>query len=119
MPVLILYSIYSFIFDYHTSFYSYTIECMTICVFSFGSIRLTPQLFINYQMKSVKSIDWKKFWYKWFNSLVKIVWLMLMPMPNLYRFAQFREIVVMLLFLIQWCIYKEARNATVQPKKDQ
>ena len=38
-------------------------------VYAFGFISMTPQLFINYKLKSVAPLPWRVFMYKAFNTV--------------------------------------------------
>ena len=40
------------------------------CVYTFGFIMMTPQLFINYKLKSTAHMPWKTFMYKALNTFV-------------------------------------------------
>lgn len=39
-------------------------------VYTFGFIMMTPQLFVNYKLKSVAHLPWKVFMYKAFNTFI-------------------------------------------------
>jgi hypothetical protein len=63
-PLLVGYSIYSLYFEEHKSWYSWIVGTAVGFVYTFGFISMTPQLFINYKMKSVAHMPWKAFMYK-------------------------------------------------------
>jgi Cleft lip and palate transmembrane protein 1 (CLPTM1) len=52
-PLLAGYAIYSLYYDEHKSWYSYVLKTLVGFVYMFGFITMTPQLFINYKLKSV------------------------------------------------------------------
>ena len=57
---------------------------------SFGFVMMTPQLFINYKLKSVAHLPWRAFMYKAFNTFIDDAFAMVSPAlglaeDNLYR----------------------------------
>jgi hypothetical protein len=52
-PLLAGYAVYSLYYDEHKSWYSYVLKTLVGFVYMFGFITMTPQLFINYKLKSV------------------------------------------------------------------
>ena len=53
------YAIYSLMYQKHKSFYSYSLATLTSFLYLFGFILMTPQLFINYKLKSVAHMNWQ------------------------------------------------------------
>ncbi|KAJ1547945.1 hypothetical protein HK405_004568, partial [Cladochytrium tenue] len=54
----------------HKSWYSFVVETLVGFVYTFGFISMTPQLFINYKLKSVAHMPWKTFMYKALNTVI-------------------------------------------------
>jgi len=52
---------------------------------------MTPQLFINYKLKSVAHMPWKTFMYKALNTVVDDLFAFIIRMPTLHRLACFRD----------------------------
>jgi hypothetical protein len=52
---------------------------------------MTPQLFINYKLKSVAHMPWKTFVYKALNTFVDDLFAFIIRMPTLHRVACFRD----------------------------
>lgn len=63
-PLLVGYTVYSLLYEEHKSWYSFTVGTLVGFVYTFGFISMTPQLFINYKLKSVAHMPWKTFMYK-------------------------------------------------------
>lgn len=53
-------------------------------VYTFGFIAMTPQLFVNYKLKSVAHLPWKPFMYKAFNTFIDDVfsWVAFLSSPH-------------------------------------
>lgn len=70
IPLVIGYSVYSLFYESHKSWYSWVIGTAVGFVYTFGFISMTPQLFINYKLKSVAHMPWRTFMYKALNTFV-------------------------------------------------
>lgn len=52
---------------------------------------MTPQLFINYKLKSVAHLPWRTFTYKALNTFIDDIFAFVIRMPTLYRLGCFRD----------------------------
>ncbi|KAJ9056568.1 hypothetical protein DSO57_1031642 [Entomophthora muscae] len=106
-PLLAAYAIYSVMYEEHKGWYSFLINTAVGFVYTFGFITMTPQLFINYKLKSVAHMPWKTFMYKALNTFVDDLFAFIIKMPTLHRLACLRDDVVFFVYLYQRWIYKE------------
>ena len=90
-PLVIGYSIYSLYYETHRSWYSWVLASLTGVVYTFGFIMMTPQLFINYKLKSVAHLPWRTFTYKALNTFIDDLFAFIIRMPTLHRLACFRD----------------------------
>ncbi|KAJ1978607.1 hypothetical protein H4R35_001832 [Dimargaris xerosporica] len=104
-PLLLAYAGYSIVYDTHKSWYSFVINTLVGYVYTFGFITMTPQLFINYKLKSVAHMPWRTFMYKALNTFVDDLFAFIITMPTLHRLACLRDDVVFLVYLYQRWIY--------------
>eukprot|EP00002_Diphylleia_rotans_P034863 TRINITY_DN7532_c0_g1_i2.p1 TRINITY_DN7532_c0_g1~~TRINITY_DN7532_c0_g1_i2.p1 ORF type:complete len:531 (-),score=128.18 TRINITY_DN7532_c0_g1_i2:107-1699(-) len=91
IPLVIGYSIYSLIYENHKSWYSWILGSLVGTVYTFGFIMMTPQLFINYKLKSVAHLPWKTFVYKALNTFIDDLFAFIIKMPTLHRLSCFRD----------------------------
>eukprot|EP00163_Fabomonas_tropica_P004465 TRINITY_DN1393_c0_g1_i2.p1 TRINITY_DN1393_c0_g1~~TRINITY_DN1393_c0_g1_i2.p1 ORF type:complete len:366 (+),score=107.18 TRINITY_DN1393_c0_g1_i2:1123-2220(+) len=105
-PLLIAYAIYSLVYDSHKSWYSYFLGTAVGAVYTFGFILMTPQLFINYKLKSVAHLPWRTFVYKALNTFIDDLFAFIIKMPSLHRLACFRDDVIFLIYLYQRWVYR-------------
>ena len=56
-----------------------------------GFILMTPQLFINYRLKSVAHLPWRVFGYKAMNTFIDDLFAFVIKMPSMHRAACFRD----------------------------
>ena len=91
IPVLIGYAVWSLKYREHKSWYSWILRSLVGFVYTFGFISMTPQLFINYKLKSVAHMPWKTFTYKALNTFIDDLFAFVIKMPWMHRIACFRD----------------------------
>lgn len=91
IPLMIGYAIYSLLYNSHKGWYSYIISTLVGFVYTFGFIKMTPQLFINYKLKTVAHMPWRAFTYKALNTVVDDLFAFVIRMPLMHRIACFRD----------------------------
>jgi hypothetical protein len=127
-PLGVCYTIYSLVYEEHKSWYSFILGTTVGFVYTFGMfslrfspspimsptlqtgfIMMTPQLFINYKLKSVAHMPWKTFMYKALNTIVDDLFAFVIKMPTLHRLACFRDDIIFLIYLYQKYKYPVVR----------
>ncbi|KAG5458390.1 MAG: cleft lip and palate transmembrane protein 1-domain-containing protein [Olpidium bornovanus] len=63
-PLMAGYAVYSLLYEKHKSWYSYVLNTVVGFCYMFGFLRMTPQLFVNYKLKSVAHMPWRTMVYK-------------------------------------------------------
>lgn len=112
-PLLGGYIIYSLLYQEHKGWYSFVLNMLYGYLLTFGFIMMTPQLFINYKLKSVAHLPWRMLTYKFLNTFIDDMFAFVIKMPTMYRIGCFRDDIVFLIFLYQKWIYpvdKTRRN---------
>lgn len=105
-PLLAAYAIYSLIYLQHKGWYSWVLNMIYGFLLTFGFIMMTPQLFINYKLKSVAHLPWRMMSYKCLNTFIDDIFAFVIKMPTMYRLGCFRDDIVFFIFLYQRWIYK-------------
>lgn len=105
-PLLIGYGVYSLLYQEHKGWYSFILNMMYGYLLTFGFIMMTPQLFINYKLKSVAHLPWRMMTYKFLNTFIDDIFAFVIKMPTMYRIGCFRDDIVFFIFLYQRWIYK-------------
>ena len=100
------YSGYSLYTGYHRGWYAWCIESLVALVYGAGFIVMTPQLFINYKLKSVAHLNFKFFMYKALNTFIDDLFAFIIRMPTLHRMSCFRDDLVFAVFLYQRWVYR-------------
>jgi len=105
-PLAICYCIYSAIYNEHKGWYSFVLSSTYGFLLTFGFIMMTPQLFINYKLKSVAHLPWRMMTYKALNTFIDDIFAFVIKMPTMYRLGCFRDDIVFFIFLYQKYVYR-------------
>ncbi|KAL1506263.1 hypothetical protein ABEB36_005657 [Hypothenemus hampei] len=112
-PLLAGYCGYALLYLEHKGWYSFVLDILYGYLLTFGFIMMTPQLFINYKLKSVAHLPWRMLTYKFLNTFIDDMFAFVIKMPTMYRIGCFRDDIIFLIFLYQRWIYpvdKTRRN---------
>jgi len=104
-PLVVGYSLYSLAYDSHKSWYSWLLGSTVNFVYSFGFVLMTPQIFINYKLKSTAHMPWKTFMYKALNTFIDDLFAFIIKMPTMHRLSCLRDDFIFLIYLYQRWIY--------------
>eukprot|EP00948_MAST-09A_sp_MAST-9A-sp1_P003166 g3166.t1 len=99
------YAIYSVLYREHASVYSFIIRTLVGFIYIFGFILMTPQLFINYKLKSVAHMPWRAMVYKSLNTFIDDLFAFIIKMPMMHRISCFRDDLIFFIYLYQRYIY--------------
>eukprot|EP00933_Yihiella_yeosuensis_P034200 TRINITY_DN27714_c0_g1_i2.p1 TRINITY_DN27714_c0_g1~~TRINITY_DN27714_c0_g1_i2.p1 ORF type:complete len:463 (-),score=63.76 TRINITY_DN27714_c0_g1_i2:204-1592(-) len=110
VPIIIGYAIYSASFECHKSWTSYVLHASASLVYALGFALMTPQLFINYRMKSVANLPWRRFVYRAINTFIDDLFSFIIKMPTMHRMSCFRDDIVFIVYLYQRHIYPIDKN---------
>lgn len=111
-PLLAGYCVYALLYLEHKGWYSFILDLLYGYLLTFGFIMMTPQLFINYKLKSVAHLPWRMLTYKFLNTFIDDMFAFVIKMPTLYRIGCFRDDIVFLIFLYQRWIYPVDKTRT-------
>ena len=104
-PIIVCGAVYSLVYNQHKSWYGWAINSLVNGIYAFGFLFMTPQLFMNYKLKTVAHLPWKAFMFKAFNTFIDDVFAFIIKMPTMHRLACFRDDVVFLIYLYQRWLY--------------
>jgi len=105
-PLMIGYSIYSLVNLKHKGWYSWILSSIVGFIYMFGFVMMTPQLFINYKLKSVAHLNWRTMTYKSLNTFIDDLFAFVVKMPLMHRLSCFRDDIIFFIFLYQRWIYR-------------
>jgi len=105
LPLVFIYSLYSLVFEKHAGFYSWGVGSLASCVYALGFVMMTPQLFINFKLKSVAHLPWNFLLYRAINTFIDDLFAFIIRMPTMHRVAAFRDDVIFVIYIYQRWIY--------------
>ena len=105
-PLFVCYTIYSMLYNKHRSWWLFVVGTLAVGVYAFGFIMMTPQLYINYKLKSVEHLPWRALTYKAMNTFVDDIAALLIDMPMMHRLSCFRDDVIFFVYIYQRWAYR-------------
>ncbi|KNE72018.1 hypothetical protein AMAG_15960 [Allomyces macrogynus ATCC 38327] len=105
-PCLAGYVVYSLVYEEHKGWYSFVLSTLVGFVYTFSFLQSTPQLFINYKLKSVANMNGRTLAYKFLNTIVDDLFAFVIKMPTWHRIAVFRDDIIFVVFMIQRYLYR-------------
>jgi len=112
-PLVFGSSLYSVYYKAHKSWYSWTLSSFASAMYVGGFIMMTPQLFINYKLKSVSHLPWRALVYKALNTFIDDLFAFIIVMPTMHRLAVFRDDIIFFIYLYQRWIYPVDKTRVV------
>lgn len=112
-PLLIGYGIYSLLYHEHKGWYSFILNMLYGYLLTFGFIMMTPQLFINYKLKSVAHLPWRMMSYKFLNTFIDDMFAFVIKMPTMYRLGCFRDgkfTILIIMIMYTFFLFKMAKS---------
>ncbi|CAF5160406.1 unnamed protein product, partial [Rotaria sp. Silwood1] len=109
-PLVVGYACYLLMYHEQKSWYSFCLSTIYGFLLTFGFIMMTPQLFINYKLKSVSHLPWRMMTYKALNTFIDDLFAFVIKMPTMYRLGCFRDDIIFFIYLYQRYIYPVDRT---------
>ncbi|KAL3656383.1 hypothetical protein V7S43_018756 [Phytophthora oleae] len=100
-PLIVGQAAYTLVYGVHKSWYSWVVSSLTSFVYAFGFIMMTPQLYINYKLKSVAHLPWRAMVYKSLNTFIDDLFAFVIKMPWMHRLSCFRDDLIFFIYLYQ------------------
>mmetsp|Transcript_9766 Transcript_9766/g.19825 ORF Transcript_9766/g.19825 Transcript_9766/m.19825 type:complete len:774 (-) Transcript_9766:7-2328(-) len=105
LPLVIGYTFYSLIFEEHVGWVSWAVSSAASAVYALGFVMMTPQLFLNWKLKSVAHLPWRVLIYKSLNTFIDDLFSFIIRMPTMARISCFRDDIVFFIYLYQRWLY--------------
>jgi len=104
-PIVVGYACFSLLYNEHRSWYAWILSSLVSFVYMFGFLMMTPQLYINYKLKSVAHMPWRAMVYKALNTFIDDLFAFIIKMPAMHRISCFRDDVIFVVYVYQRYIY--------------
>lgn len=109
-PLLVGAAARSFFYDTHVSWFDWALGVAVATVYGFGFALMTPQLWMNYRLKSVAHLPWTVLVFRFFNTIIDDLFAVIIKMPLMHRVSVFRDDVVFVIYMVQRRIYAVDRS---------
>jgi hypothetical protein len=105
LPLVVGYTVYQWIYVPHIGWYSWLVTSASSAVYALGFVLMTPQLFLNWKLKSVAHLPWRVLIYKSLNTFIDDLFSFIIRMPTMARISCFRDDIVFFIYLYQRWLY--------------
>lgn len=105
-PIFIGLMLFNYKFYIYSSTYSFLIDSLADCVYFFGFIKMTPQIYVNWKLKSVTHLTGNMMVYKIFNTFVDDAFAWLVDSPVKWKVMCLRDDVIFGVLCYQKWVYK-------------
>lgn len=105
LPLVISYTAYTLLKEQHSGWYSWAITSASSAVYGIGFVLMTPQLFLNYKLKSVAHLPWRVLGFRFVNTFIDDLFAFIIRMPTMARISCFRDDIVFIIYLGQRFMY--------------
>jgi hypothetical protein len=109
-PLVLGLPVYYLKFYQYKSWYSWLVSSLVDFIYLFGFLSLTPQIYINYRLKSVAHLPMKSFMYKIFNTFIDDIFAFVVKMPLKHKIMTLRDDLIFIFFVYQWFIYRTDKS---------
>ena len=110
VPLIIVFCLYRLVFHKYRSWYSWGILSVTAASEVFGFVTMTPQIFMNYRLKSVEHLPWSALTYSFINTFIDDLFAFgIFRVPEVSRYSCLRDDIVFVIVCIQRWYYKKRR----------
>ncbi|KAF4756084.1 hypothetical protein FOZ62_013171 [Perkinsus olseni] len=117
LPVVVAFCTYRLVNYKFRSWYSFLILSLAACSEVFGFVVMTPQVFLNYRLKSVEHLPWRALSYQACNTFIDDVFTLVIRMPEIHKFSVFRDDIVFIICCYQRWIYSGRRHQEEEEAK--
>jgi hypothetical protein len=104
-PALAGFAVYSLVAQQHTGIPAWLLKTAVGVAYGAGFIFMTPQLYMNYRLKTVAHLPWRVFMYKASSTFIDDVFAFFIAMPTMHRLSCLRDDFIFLILLYQRWLY--------------
>ena len=100
------------------SIFKFVVEYIFFLMNLFGFILLTPQVYLNYKLKSVQHMPFKALTFKFLNTIIDDLYAFAVKTPTLYRIFCFKDDVIFVIFIYQIIKYRNNKRVHEEPEEE-
>jgi hypothetical protein len=105
LPLIVGNALYSLVYTEYRGWSSWLVTSLASAVYGLGFVLMTPQLFLNWKLKSVAHLPWRVLGFKFVNTFIDDLFSFIIRMPTMARISCFRDDIVFFIYLYQRWLY--------------
>lgn len=109
IPVVLAFCGYRLVRQPFESWYSWLVLSLAVCAQVGGFVAMTPQVFMNYRLKSVEHLPWRALTYQAVNTFIDDIFMFCIRMPEVQKYSCFRDDIIFVICCYQRWSYRKAR----------
>ena len=120
VPLVVFFCAYRLVFYKFRSWYSWAILSLTAASEVFGFVTMTPQVFMNYRLKSVEHLPWSALTYSFINTFIDDLFAFgIFRVPEVSRYSCLRDDIVFVVICLQRWWYSKRREDEPAEKSEE
>ena len=104
-PLLVGFAAYTLAHQAFAGWLDWALTTAVSAVYALGFALMTPQLYINYKLRSVAHMPWAVLGYRFFSTIIDDLFAALVKMPLVARISVFRDDVIFVIYMVQRFYY--------------
>merc|ERR1712083_906597 len=114
LPVVASFCAYRLIYYRFRSWYSWLVLSLAVCSQMGGFVVMTPQVFMNYRLKSVEHLPWRALTYQAINTFIDDIFMLCIRMPEIQKYSVFRDDIIFIICCVQRWLYRKPQVAVAE-----
>merc|ERR1719195_178364 len=114
MPVIASFCAYRLVYHRCRSWYSWLVLSLAVCAQMGGFVVMTPQVFMNYRLKSVEHLPWRALTYQAINTFIDDIFMLCIRMPEIQKYSVFRDDIIFVICCVQRWLYRKPSAAELK-----
>lgn len=111
LPVVGSFCAYRLIHYKFRSWYSWFVLSLAVCAQMGGFVVMTPQVFMNWRLKSVEHLPWRALTYQAINTFIDDIFMLCIRMPEIQKYSVFRDDIIFVICCVQRWMYRKGTLA--------
>ncbi len=100
-PLIVGGTLFSLLWQEHTSWWHWALQTAVSVVYGLGFAMMTPQLYVNYKLRSVAALNWQALVYRTIGTFIDDLFAFVIRAPLMHRLSVFRDDAVFVVYLYQ------------------
>mmetsp|Transcript_126072 Transcript_126072/g.356495 ORF Transcript_126072/g.356495 Transcript_126072/m.356495 type:complete len:292 (+) Transcript_126072:166-1041(+) len=107
LPMIGAFCAYRLVWVKFRSWYSWIVLSLAISSQTCGFVVMTPQVFMNYRLKSVEHLPWRALTYQAVNTFIDDVFVLCIRVPEVQKYSVFRDDIIFIVCCVQRWLYRK------------